>query len=168
MAYEFKKLSDVAVVDTPADTANVLIEEDGVIKKVSKDNVVPTVEALPLPETATVGQTFKVSEIDENGKVTKIEAVDMPSEFIAVFQRDIGSASYSLVSGGDYESCKQALLNSVPVKIIVWTHDTDYASYESFTEVYLQNDNGDIYVGIDGNRSWLWQANNQTNLSYIG
>ena len=35
MAYEFKKLSDVAAVETPADTANVLIEEDGVIKKVA-------------------------------------------------------------------------------------------------------------------------------------
>ena len=36
---EFKKLSEVEVVVTPADTANVLIEEDGVIKKVTKDAV---------------------------------------------------------------------------------------------------------------------------------
>jgi hypothetical protein len=33
MAYEFKKLSAVEVVETPADTANVLIEENGKIKK---------------------------------------------------------------------------------------------------------------------------------------
>lgn len=33
MAYEFKKLSAVEAVETPADTANVLIEENGVIKK---------------------------------------------------------------------------------------------------------------------------------------
>lgn len=39
MAYEFKKLSDVEVVETAADTANVLIEEDGVIKKVAKSEV---------------------------------------------------------------------------------------------------------------------------------
>ena len=39
MAYDFKKLSDVAVVETPADNANVLIEEDGVIKKVAKGEV---------------------------------------------------------------------------------------------------------------------------------
>jgi hypothetical protein len=39
MAYDFKKLSDVAVVETLADTANVLIEEDGVIKKVAKGEV---------------------------------------------------------------------------------------------------------------------------------
>ena len=36
---EFKKLSDVAVVETPAETANVLIEEDGVIKKAPKTAV---------------------------------------------------------------------------------------------------------------------------------
>lgn len=32
-AYEFKKLSDVTAVETPSDTANVLIEESGVVKK---------------------------------------------------------------------------------------------------------------------------------------
>ena len=36
---EFKKLSDVEIVETPAETANVLIEEDGVIKKAPKTSV---------------------------------------------------------------------------------------------------------------------------------
>ena len=36
MAYEFKKLSDVEVVAEPMETANVLIEENGVIKKTPK------------------------------------------------------------------------------------------------------------------------------------
>lgn len=39
MAYEFKKLSDVEVVAEPTESANVLIEEDGVIKKVPKSTV---------------------------------------------------------------------------------------------------------------------------------
>ena len=39
MSYEFKKLSDVAIVETPSDTANVLIEENGVIKKAPKTAV---------------------------------------------------------------------------------------------------------------------------------
>lgn len=46
MAYEFKKLSDVAAVKTPADTANVLIEEGGVIKKVAKKSVGETSDAI--------------------------------------------------------------------------------------------------------------------------
>lgn len=36
---DFKRLSDVEVVETPTDTANVLIEEDGVIKKAPKTAV---------------------------------------------------------------------------------------------------------------------------------
>lgn len=36
---EFKKLSDVEVVAEPTESANVLIEENGVIKRVSKDEI---------------------------------------------------------------------------------------------------------------------------------
>lgn len=39
MSYEFMKLSDVEVVETPTDTANVLIEENGIIKKAPKTAV---------------------------------------------------------------------------------------------------------------------------------
>lgn len=39
MAYEFRKLSDAEVVETVSDAANVLIEENGVIKKVPKTEV---------------------------------------------------------------------------------------------------------------------------------
>ena len=40
MSYEFKRLSDVEVVKQPLSTANMLIEEEGVIKKapISKSN----------------------------------------------------------------------------------------------------------------------------------
>lgn len=72
MAYDFKKLSDVAVVETPADTANVLIEEDGVIKKVAKDKVGGT-GGLEVASTAEVGQTIVVKAVDENGKPTEWE-----------------------------------------------------------------------------------------------
>lgn len=39
MAYEFKKLSEVLEVETANSTAKVLIEEEGIIKKVPKDEV---------------------------------------------------------------------------------------------------------------------------------
>ena len=39
MAYEFKKLSDVEVIVEPSESANVIIEEDGVIKKTSMDAI---------------------------------------------------------------------------------------------------------------------------------
>lgn len=40
MAIEKRKLSEVTLAETTADNANVLIEEDGAIKKVSLDNIV--------------------------------------------------------------------------------------------------------------------------------
>lgn len=39
MTYEFKKLSEVETIEEVTETANVLIEEDGVIKKTPKSNV---------------------------------------------------------------------------------------------------------------------------------
>ena len=39
MAYNFKSIADVDVVTEPSETANVLIEEDGVIKKAPKTAV---------------------------------------------------------------------------------------------------------------------------------
>lgn len=39
MSYNFKSIADVEVVAEPTDTANVLIEEDGVIKKAPKTAV---------------------------------------------------------------------------------------------------------------------------------
>lgn len=39
----------------------------------------PTGDALPIPETASVGQFIVVSAVDENGKVTATEAVTIPA-----------------------------------------------------------------------------------------
>lgn len=39
MAYEFKSIADVEVVEKPSDTANVLIEENGIVKKAPKTAV---------------------------------------------------------------------------------------------------------------------------------
>lgn len=39
MAYDFKRLGDVDLVDAPAENANVLIEENGIIKKAPKTAV---------------------------------------------------------------------------------------------------------------------------------
>lgn len=36
-------------------------------------------KAIPLPKTAQVGQMFRVSEVNGDGRVTKVEAVDMPT-----------------------------------------------------------------------------------------
>ena len=82
-AYEFKKLSDVTAVETPSDTANVLIEEDGVIKKVAKKSVGETSEAI-LGKIATVDAVEEPSEtanmlIEESGVVKKAPVASVGS-----------------------------------------------------------------------------------------
>jgi hypothetical protein len=83
MAYEFKKLSDVAAVEIPADTANVLIEEDGIIKKVAKKSVGETSEAI-LGKIATVDAVEEPSDtanvlIEESGAVKKVPVASVGS-----------------------------------------------------------------------------------------
>ena len=82
-AYEFKKLSDVTAVETPSDTANVLIEEDGVIKKVAKKSVGETSEVI-LSKIATVDAVEEPSEtanmlIEESGVVKKVPVASVGS-----------------------------------------------------------------------------------------
>ena len=60
---EFKKLSDVEVVAEPTETANVLIEEDGVIKKAPKTAV-----------GGAGGGTHYIC-IDENGNVNAPDGI---------------------------------------------------------------------------------------------
>ena len=73
MAHEFKKLSDVEIVTSPSDNTNVLIEEDGVIRKMPKSEMSGGVK---VASTAEVGQTLVVRAVDENGKPTEWECVD--------------------------------------------------------------------------------------------
>lgn len=72
---EFKKLSDVEVVAEPSESANVLIEEDGVIKKAPKDEV----GGIKVASTAEVGQTIVVKAVDAAGNPTEWECADLPS-----------------------------------------------------------------------------------------
>ena len=53
-------------------------KDEGSKKLATEDKI--TELALPLPESAAVGQFIKVLEVDESGKVTATEAVDEPDE----------------------------------------------------------------------------------------
>ena len=73
MSYKFKSIADVDVVNTLTDKANVLIEENGAIKRVSKDEIGGGIK---VASTAEVGQTIVVKAVDENGNPTEWEAAD--------------------------------------------------------------------------------------------
>jgi hypothetical protein len=73
MSYEFKKLSDAEVVATVSDSASILIEENGVIKRAPKDEVGGGVK---VASTAKVGQTIVVKAVDADGNPTEWECAD--------------------------------------------------------------------------------------------
>ena len=72
MSYEFKKLSDAEAVATVSDSASVLIEENGVIKRAPKGEV----GGVKVASTAKVGQTIVVKAVDADGKPTEWECAD--------------------------------------------------------------------------------------------
>lgn len=74
MAYEFKKLSAVEAIESLTDSANILVEENGVIKKISKDEI----GSIKVASTATVGQTIVVKAVDESGNPIEWECADLP------------------------------------------------------------------------------------------
>lgn len=83
---EFKKLSDVEVVAKPAKTANVLIEEDGVIKKAPKTAVGGEWDAKIYIEGGGAGpseSTFNLIEGSYDKVVEKIKNKEVPK--ISIF-----------------------------------------------------------------------------------
>lgn len=84
---EFKKLSAVETVGSVSDTASVLIEENGVIKRAPKGEV----GGIKIESVAEVGQVIAVKAVDAQGKPTEWECVDMGGS-------DVGS------SGGGYDA----------------------------------------------------------------
>lgn len=123
MDYGFKKLSDVDVVETPNESAHVLIEENGVIKKAPKDEV----GGIRVKSEAEVGQILVVKAVDENGKPTEWETkflsdivlakniiIDRTNRTISfgkytssVFNYDGAEDIYSIQDPGLYEAVKE-------------------------------------------------------------
>ena len=161
MAHEFKRLGDVEIAETISESANVLIEEEGNIKRVSKNNVVPNNVALKSdipdavinPSSAVVGQTIVVKAVDETGKPTEWECADM------------GSGSYCLdrslthVVNEDIYNAFISFFNEPTIgfpKVIVYdfTYPTEYgfviSAHKINTEEGYENFNGIRVKAFDG------------------
>ena len=95
---EFKKLSAVEAVEAVSDAANVLIEENGVIKRAPKGEV----GGIKVASTAEVGQTIMVKAVDADGNPTEWECADMSGGYDAVIDLGVFSDTTSLsdLTGG--------------------------------------------------------------------
>lgn len=97
---EFKKLSDVEVVESVSNAANVLIEENGVIKKAPKTQVGGAGggdKCVNITSTAEIGQTIIVKNVDVEGNPIEWECVDFikdeePDLIMSVYNSSSSSA----------------------------------------------------------------------------
>lgn len=138
---EFKRLSDVEVVAEPTESANVLIEEDGVIKKA--------------PKTAVGGASGV-----EPDMVIAINA------FFFNSPTDLTAEQFSIESGS-LESVKDALVagNTPVVKVKYYFYENDGYSvgasehlcgvrkYSDYMSFYYENMNGQHVIFMDLNDS---------------
>ncbi len=153
MAYEFTKLSSVEAVMTPSNDANVLIEEDGVIKKA--------------PKSAVGGGGGGASQIME----VRIDEVDGRWHYINYedFKKIVDNDMTLYIIGLDYDTVFE-------IKI---PHIASYSSFSTSSGVewhilrtlanYYSNDYGmmNVYVnyGIDQSTGEL---NTYPGFSYYG
>lgn len=162
---EFKRLSDVEAVETISDAANVLIEENGDIKKVPKDEIGGGINVA----FAEVGQTIVVKSVDENGKPTEWECVDVSSGVgfgfdVVVFD---GNNNNAMLSYGSYDGLKSKIDNKQAMLVAI-VH-TDSEQYHMGLSKYV-NDSYE-YIGIfNENISTEYQLypDNTIRVNYIG
>lgn len=60
MAYEFTKLNAVESIEELSDSANILVEENGVIKKVSKDAIGGNTSTPETPSTPVANSNYDI------------------------------------------------------------------------------------------------------------
>lgn len=136
MAYEFKKLSDVAAVETPADTANVLIEEDGVIKKAPKSAVGGAGSGGDVQSDWNQNDPTASDYVKNRTHYTQIEEVTIVPNF-----------EYDLVSSSSYYAYKNAN-GYIPTPFIIGKHYTvvfDGVEYDCVA--YDFENDGIVYLG---------------------
>lgn len=81
--------------------------------------------SLPIPATAQVGQIVKVKSVDESGKITETETVDMPSQkalkWVTVHSSDLTEAKRELIISTDTDGRSIADYNPVGLSLILST-----------------------------------------------
>lgn len=82
-------------------------------------------QRLPSPTTAQVGQIVKVKAVDESGKITETETVDMPSQkalkWVTVHSSDLTESKRELIISTDTDGKSIADYNPVGLTLIIST-----------------------------------------------
>lgn len=91
-----------------------------------------TKDYIPIPKTATVGQTIQVTEVDEDGKPTKWEAVDFPSgggsgEWKVLHEAELSEASTIRIT--DFDRTLQEYVFHLIIPKVTATINTGNSSF---------------------------------------
>lgn len=159
---EFKKLSAVEVVETVSDVAHVLIEENGVIKRVPKDEV----GGIKVASAAEVGQAIVVKAVDENGKPTEWECADMGgtddtsgSGYDAIIKYNTNGDDSELVFGS-YANILAKLRAGEWINVAIYKPEDGYSLYNiPVARVWYDEECYDIIFDFDdpfGSEQRIW------------
>ena len=114
--------------------------------------------SLPAPTTAQVGQIVKVKSVDESGKITETETVDMPTQktlkWVTVHSSDLTETKRELIISTDTDGKSIADYNPVGLSLIVSTPaDATVESNNGSPWVYPSATKADNAIRVIGNIS---------------
>lgn len=135
MAYEFKRLSDVTAVEAVTEDTNVLIEEDGIVKKVNKSYVGEKVSDATLVEAATEDANVI---IEENGAVKRVHKS----------QIGLTEVSWDDLKDRPFYEEKPVLTELMPVTTVHCSEEN--AGWDEYTSVPKLNLGATYIVAWDG------------------
>lgn len=113
---------------------------------------------LPTPTTAQVGQIVRVKSVDESGKITETETVDMPTQktlkWVTVHSSDLTETKRELIISTDTDGKSIADYNPVGLSLIVSTPaDATVESNNGSPWVYPSATKADNAIRVIGNIS---------------
>ena len=113
MAYNFKNLADVELIDTMPETANVLVEIDGATKRAPQVKPVDEIEKIVTSEAldeVPVGATV-LAEV--NGEIKRVPGEELGGKGMVVnfttTNRNSRAIMYTIIADKTYEEIKLAL-----------------------------------------------------------
>ena len=115
-------------------------------------------QRLPSPATAQIGQIVKVKSVDESGKITETETVDMPTQktlkWITVHSSDLTETKRELIISTDTDGKSIVDYNPVGLSLIVSTPaDATVESNNGSPWVYPSATKADNAIRVIGNIS---------------
>lgn len=157
---EFKKLSAVDTIKTVSETANVLIEENGEIKKIHKDGI--TMNPNKLSAVDSVSETANVL-IEENGEIKKAPKTAVGGAggnlvfiFTSDFYEDSNVGFRPLFkSDGIYEAIDQLWNNLSGLNLNVYNYIGDRFRFEAINYVVKSTDEDCYLIEIGTNGYYI-------------